>query len=128
MSGDVGLLRLPVFGGEVAAQRFRIEYGFLNCPATRGVSGLRDRISLIGEDSQYSGQLSFFVRDCGLAVSMAVHHQAAIPILRNVDAELGAVQFANFGSGLRLRGRRTNGGKHKNSAEKLHVGSFESYP
>ena len=52
MACDVSLLGLAVLLDEVAPQALGIDGGFLDCPASGGVPGLRDRVALIEEHFQ----------------------------------------------------------------------------
>src|SRR5882724_3551759 len=107
MSGDVRFFRRAVLANEVAAQRLGIGNRFLNLPATGGVTGLDERVALTRENiNEWVGLV--LVGSRTVTVAVAIYDQTSVPFFGDVDAELGAVHFADLSarSGVERRKKR----------------------
>ena len=88
----------------------------LNGPATRCVARLNERVALVHKNIDERIRL-VFICTWSVAVPVTVNHQAPIPLLRHVNAKLGAVYLTE----LSPAGGNTQRQERKDRQQFFHV-------
>ena len=84
-----------------------------------------ERIALAGENVNERVGLVFIVSRT-VAVAVAIYDQTAVPIFGDVDAELGAVDLADFGLGLHFWSGDTQSRAECKGTDEFHLSQYIS--